>query len=193
MNWAVLSPPKNHIFTLISKHKRKLNHTLNARTNPTCFNLETKNEPDGNSVKVAQLFCKLRTWQHWWYLRRLSVEEQKSLRVYSHLSCLVRVLSWSQVRFPPLVWIFWAGVDTAIALGCRPNNRTETQLLRWSWSGSKQTLVRLNGWTNEWMALSVCGFLYSFWFTCKKSSVKANHTKQKKNQNCISSRTNQVT
>ncbi len=26
----------------------------------------------------------------------------------------------------------------------------------------------------------MCGFVYSFWFTCKKGSVKANRTKQKK-------------
>ncbi len=25
-----------------------------------------------------------------------------------------------------------------------------------------------------------CGFVYNFWFTCKKGSVKVNHTKQKK-------------
>ncbi len=25
-----------------------------------------------------------------------------------------------------------------------------------------------------------CGFVYSFWFTCKKGGVKANRTKQKK-------------
>ncbi|KAG1929400.1 hypothetical protein F2P79_022955 [Pimephales promelas] len=35
-----------------------------------------------------------------------------------------------------------AGVNTAIELGCGPNNRTETQLKRWSRYGSKRTLVR---------------------------------------------------
>ncbi len=44
--------------------------------------------------------------------------------------------------FPPLVRIFWAGVNTANALWCAPNNRTETQLKRWSRFGSKRTLVR---------------------------------------------------
>ncbi len=63
--------------------------------------------------------------------------------------------------FPPLVRIFWAGVNTAIALGCRPNNRTETQLKRWSRSASKQTMVRLNGWTNEWMTLSTRVVLFT--------------------------------
>ncbi len=57
--------------------------------------------------------------------------------------------------------IFWAGVNTATTLGCGPNNRTETQLKRWSQSGSKQTLVRLNGWTNEWMTLSTCVVLFT--------------------------------
>ncbi len=85
--------------------------------------------------------------------------------------------------FPPLVWIFWTGVNTAIAHWCGPINRTETQLKRWFQSGSK--LTRLNGWTVEWMnqwidVLSTSGFVYNFWFTCKKGSVKANHTRTKK-------------
>ncbi len=39
--------------------------------------------------------------------------------------------------FPPLVWIFWTGVNTAIAFWCGPINRNETQLKRWSRSSSK--------------------------------------------------------
>ncbi len=37
-------------------------------------------------------------------------------------------------------------------------------------------------WMNQWMddLKHTCGFVYSFWFTCKKSSVKVNRTKQKK-------------
>ncbi len=37
-------------------------------------------------------------------------------------------------------------------------------------------------WINQWMddLKHTCGFVYSFWFTCKKGSVKANRTKQKK-------------
>ncbi len=31
--------------------------------------------------------------------------------------------------------------------------------------------------SNEWMTLA--RFVYNFWFTCKKGSVKANRTKQK--------------
>ncbi len=71
---------------------------------------------------------------------------QCSLRVYSHISCLVR-LNRTQVRFP-----FWCrSFGQAIALGCTPNTRTETQLKRWSRSASKRTLVRfndepMNGW-----------------------------------------------
>ncbi len=37
-------------------------------------------------------------------------------------------------------------------------------------------------WMNQWMddLKHTCGFVYSFWFTCKKGSVKENRTKQKK-------------
>ncbi len=37
-------------------------------------------------------------------------------------------------------------------------------------------------WMSQWMddLKRTCGFVYSFWFTCKKGSVKANRTKKKK-------------
>ncbi len=97
-----------------------------------------------------------------------------SLWVHSHRSCLVR-LNRTQVHFP-------FGADL---LGrCEYNNRTRVRyrdpvIEVWSRSASKQTLVQVNGWTNEWNV-----FLFSFWFTCKKGSVKANHI-IKKNRHCI--------
>ncbi len=40
--------------------------------------------------------------------------------------------------------------------------------------------------SNELMTLEHCGFVYNFWFTCKKGSVKVNRTKQKqKNGNTL--------
>ncbi len=90
--------------------------------------------------------------------------------MYSHLSCLVR-LNRTQVYFPHLVRIFWAGVNTAIAIGCTPNNCTETQLKRWSLSASKQTLRRLNGWTNEWMTLSTRVVLFTVSGSLAKRAV----------------------
>ncbi len=60
-----------------------------------------------------------------------------------------------------MLGIFWAGVNTAIKLRCGPNNGTETQPKRWSRSASKPTLVRFNGWTNEWMTLSTRVVLFT--------------------------------
>ncbi len=31
----------------------------------------------------------------------------------------------------------------------------------------------------------MCGFVYNFWFTCKKGSVKSNHKKKKKKKNTL--------
>ncbi len=36
----------------------------------------------------------------------------------------------------------------------------------------------MNQWMND--IKHTCGFVYSFWFTCKKGGVKANRTRQKK-------------
>ncbi len=63
------------------------------------------------------------------------------LSVYSHLSCLVR-LNQTQVCLPPWCGSFGQVWIQQIALGCTTNNRTETQMKRWSRSTSKQTLVR---------------------------------------------------
>ncbi len=59
--------------------------------------------------------------------------------MYSHLSCLVR-LNRTQVRFPP-----WCRSFGQVWIQ-ESNNCTDTQLKRWSQSGSKWTPVRLNGW-----------------------------------------------
>ncbi len=32
---------------------------------------------------------------------------------------------------------------------------------------------------NQLMDDLMCGFIYNFWFTCKKGSVKSNHTQKK--------------
>ncbi len=42
-------------------------------------------------------------------------------------------------------------------------------------------------WMNQWMNDNEhkCVFVYSFWFTCKKGSVKANGTKQNKKINIV--------
>ncbi len=83
------------------------------------------------------------------------------------------------------MWIFWAGVNTAIALGCGPNNHTKTQLKRWSQSSSKWTLVRLNGWTNDWMTLSTRVVLFTVSGSLAKRAVWKRTAPNKKNQHCI--------
>ncbi len=87
--------------------------------------------------------------------------------------------------FSPLVWIFWAVVNTAIALGCGPNKRTKTQLKRWSRSASKRTLVQLIGWTNEWMTSSTCVVLITVSGSLAKRAVWKQTTPNKKNNNII--------
>ncbi len=96
------------------------------------------------------------------------MSNQPNYRMYLHLFGSIQPNSSS---FPPLR-IFWAGVNTAIALEYRPNKCSETQLKRLSQSASKRTLVQLNVDDLK----HTCGFIYSFWFTCKKGSVKANRT-----------------
>ncbi len=99
-------------------------------------------------------------------------------------TCLVR-FNWIELKFvSPLVRIFWTGVNTAIAFRCRPNKRTETQLKRWSWSGSKWTLVRFNGWTNEWMTLAHVWFCLQFMVHLQKGQCESkSHQTNKKNNN----------
>ncbi len=99
---------------------------------------------------------------------------------------LFNLIEFNSSSFPPLVRIFWAGVNTAIALGCGPNNRTETQLKRRSRSGSKQTLVWCNGWTNEWMTLStlVVLFTVSVWLA-KRAVWKRTAPNQTKSALCL--------
>ncbi len=74
---------------------------------------------------------------------------QKKVHIHSFKVVFTPVLFGSielnSSSFLPLVWIFWAGVNTAIALWCGPNNHAETQLKKRSQSASKRTLVRLNG------------------------------------------------
>ena len=57
----------------------------------------------------------------------------RSLRVYSHLLCLVRTKPKKNA------WLAWM---QTIKLWCGPNSRAETQQERWSWFASKRTLVR---------------------------------------------------
>ncbi len=95
--------------------------------------------------------------------------------------------------FPPLVRIIWAGVNTAIALGCGLNNCTETQLKRWSRSSYKWTLVRLNGWTNEWMTLSTPVVLLTISGSLAKRAVwQWTAQNKQKNLYCIWSGPKQV-
>ncbi len=94
-----------------------------------------------------------------------------------------------------LVWFDWIELKFVSPLGadllgrCEYSNRT--------WVHTKQpyrdpaeevvsvhfqTISGTVEWMNQWMndIKHTCGFVYSFWFTCKKGSVKANRTKQKK-------------
>ncbi len=81
--------------------------------------------------------------------------------------------------FPPFVRIFWAGVNTAIALGWAKAEEVV--------SVRSQTNSGPVEWINQWMDdhKHMCGFVYSFWFTCKKGSVIANYIKQTKNNNTV--------
>ncbi len=82
--------------------------------------------------------------------------------------------------FPPLVRIYWAGVNTEIALGCGPNNHTETELK------NEQTLVRLNGWTNEWMTLAHVWFYLQFLVHLQKEQCESEpHQKKRRKEKSI--------
>ncbi len=83
---------------------------------------------------------------HWGYGFKQSL--MLNIRVYSHLSCLAR-LNWTQVRFP-----LWCGSFVQVWIQQSHSGADQTTVSRWSRSASKQTLVRLNGWTNEWMTLA---------------------------------------
>ncbi len=106
------------------------------------------------------------------------------IRVYSHLSCLVR-LNRTQFRFP-----LWCGSFGQVCIQqSHPEPAEEVVSVRF------QTNTGTVEWMKQWMddLKHTCGFVYSFWFTCKKGSVKANSTKKKKkNQHCIWSGPKQV-
>ncbi len=121
---------------------------------------------------------------------------QKKVHIHSFKGVFTPVLFGSiesnSSSFPPLVRIFWAGVNTAIALWCAPNNHTETQLKRWSRSASKRTLVWSNGWTNEWMTLSTRVVLFTVSGSLAKRAVWKQTAPNKRNQHCIWSGSKQV-
>ncbi len=135
----------------------------------------------------SELLCSSEKGSHLWSDIRAWVKRQvlwvatvfMRLRVYSHLSCLVW-LTQTQVRFPP--WCESLG-------GCEYWNRTRVHTKQPYRDPAEEVVsvrFQTNSGTVEWMNQWIydlkhtCGFVYNLWFTCKKGSVKANGTKQKK-------------
>ncbi len=94
-----------------------------------------------------------------------------------------------------LVWFDWIELKFVSPLGadllgrCEYSNRTRVRTKQLYWDPAEEVVsVRFQTnsgtieWMNQWMndIKHMCGFVYSFWFTCKKGSVKANRTKLKK-------------
>ncbi len=88
-----------------------------------------------------------------------------------------------------LVWFDWIELKFIYPLGvdllgrCEYSSRTKQPYrdpAEEMVSVRFQTHSGMVEWINQWLDLKhTCGF-FSFWFTCRKSSVKANRTKPKK-------------
>ncbi len=97
--------------------------------------------------------------------------------MYSHLSDNDTWLNRTQVRFPLCADLLGRCEYTRVRTKqLYPDPAEEVVSVRF------QTNSGTVEWMNQWMddLKHTCGFVYNFWFTCKKGSVKANRTKLKK-------------